>query len=539
MTHKPVSLSRRDFLKSAAVSLAAAALPRFRPDDPGVSDWPDLGYDRVPDRIVRLMEKVPRMRVDSDGYLILQNERDVPLGRTPLAQTQWNRENSSKRDRMDTGRPWAIVLHWYGDRENFDKTVAGYLRGFDSEREIYDYVTRTSAHFLVGWEKPLPGVEAKDDEIGILQTQLPDEDGIPFIASHLAPVNYKAYVEDRHYFVRALDSMALRQPWIGSVLQSFFSGRRFDPNAEALAIEICGYDFENPVHWPGDQQIANVVGLVWALMKRYQVRASDILGHNEIQLSKPDPGKKLTSLVRYLIGIKALLEQDEHMLELVFGQFRDLSTSQAVRRYFRYVRDYLVMVASQQRVYEWEALSHYWFFYPSIDSQTPALPWMNDLVVPVHNTVAFNRDLYLQPEHHEGIDISRDLPRHSPIKPGEELDVYLMGQGICLNVGESLGHCCGRSAIFRHLQPDGSQVLTLYGHLHNIGDLQAGERYPAGYRIGAAQAPQPYIDSYVHFSIAYGATWDTDLVRTPRLPLNAGTTWIQQRFLEPRSYLNI
>lgn len=539
MTHRPQTLSRRDFLKSAAASLAAVALPHYRTDDPGETGWPDLTLGRVPDRIVRLLEKAPSMRVDSDGYLVLQDERGVPVGRAPLRQTQWNKERSTKYDRMDTRRPWAIVLHWYGDRENFDRTEAGYLRGFDSEREIYDYVTRTSAHFLVGWERPLPDEKAKPDEIGVLQTQAPDQDGIPFIASHLAPVNYQARLENRHYFVRALDSMALRQPWVGSLLQSFFSGRRFDPNAETLAIEICGYDFENPIHWPSDQQIANVVALVWALMKRYHVRASDILGHNEIQLSKPDPGKKFTGLIRYLIGVKALLEKDEDMLDLVFGQFMDRSPAQAVRRYFQFVRDYLVMVATQRRVYEWEALSHYWFLYPALDPQSPALPWMNELVVPIRGTVALNHDLYLEPEHHEGIDLSRDVSRHSLTQVGQSIDVYSMGRGICLHTGEDLGHCCGKSAFFRHLQPDGSQILTVYGHLHELGDLRPGELYPAGYRIGAAQGPQSYIDSYVHFSIAYGATWDTDLLRSPRLPLNAGQTWIRDRFLEPRGYLKI
>jgi N-acetyl-anhydromuramyl-L-alanine amidase AmpD len=49
-----------------------------------------------------------------------------------------------------------------------------------------------------------------------------------------------------------------------------------DPNMRTIAIEITGYDFENPEHYPGEQQIANVVGVVWAVMKRYGIPAMNI-----------------------------------------------------------------------------------------------------------------------------------------------------------------------------------------------------------------------------------------------------------------------
>ncbi len=51
-----------------------------------------------------------------------------------------------------------IVLHWYGDDLGFDQTVEGYLRGFNVAAQADNYLTRTSAHFLIGRVSPIPGL---------------------------------------------------------------------------------------------------------------------------------------------------------------------------------------------------------------------------------------------------------------------------------------------------------------------------------------------------------------------------------------------
>jgi hypothetical protein len=92
--------------------------------------------------------------------------------------------------------PWGIVLHWYGDKENFDKTIKGYIRGFDSLRKVATYITRTSAHFLVGPERLEQATINQSTGISVLQTQMPDKDGTPFVASHLMYLDYLAHQEN-------------------------------------------------------------------------------------------------------------------------------------------------------------------------------------------------------------------------------------------------------------------------------------------------------------------------------------------------------
>jgi hypothetical protein len=40
-------------------------------------------------------------------------------------------------------------------------------------------------------------------DIGIVQTQLPDIDGVPLAASHLSGLDYEAHQQKQQYFVRA------------------------------------------------------------------------------------------------------------------------------------------------------------------------------------------------------------------------------------------------------------------------------------------------------------------------------------------------
>jgi hypothetical protein len=181
------------------------------------------------------------------------------------------------------------------------------LRGFDSLRNANNYTTRTSAHFLVGNAAPVPQAMAKEDVIGVLQTQAPDQDGTPFVASHLRPLNYKLHRERQQYFVKALDALEYADRDVHSILQDFFNGAKIDPGWRTIAIEITGFDFDDPEMTPDSQQMANVLGVIWAVMKRYKISALDILGHHEIELDKPDPGKLFMASIRYLLGVKRCL----------------------------------------------------------------------------------------------------------------------------------------------------------------------------------------------------------------------------------------
>jgi hypothetical protein len=531
-------ISRRSFLKLAGANLAAAALRL--PDDKKLwhaQAWPALVLEDLPPTVRGILEKVPRARLEEDGYMMLTGPGDQALGRIPQARTQWNVDRNKPGDRLYRNVPWGIVVHWYGDKENFDRSVKGYLRGFNSLRWADETLTNTSAHFLVGSDVPTNHSPRLDDKsISILQTQQPDTDGWPFLASHLQPLDHVGHRERRQYFVRALYQLRYNEPQLDTLLQDFFDGPRLDPNLCTIAIEVCGYDFENPQHYPPEQQIANLVSVVWSLMKRYNIEAVNILGHHEIQLGKADPGKKFIALVRYLIGVKALLEQDTQMNYLVFGQFLNLESGPegAVHRYFRFVRDYLILVGKQREVYEWEAAGNYWLTYGRLASNKISVA--RSFQTPFAELQFSNKHDFLHPENHEGVDL---LIRGAENRYNKTVTAQanLVADGVCLYTG-NIDRCNpGLSAIFSHYQPDGAQILTVYGNLSVLDSLQAGETYPEGTRVGLIESTRTRWNPSLHFAVAYGATWDTDLKAQAYIPINAGTNWILSRYLDPLDFL--
>lgn len=467
-----------------------------------------------------------------DGHLVLLRTDDHLAGYVPLAKTQWNREHNHRTHRLHTNVPWGIVVHWFGDKENFDKNISSYLRGFDSLRQVDDYITRTSAHFLVGENEPTVGIKSPDAPVSILQTQKPDLDGTPFVASHVSGLDYVAHQERRQYFVRALYQLGYEEPGVHSIVQDWFdAGRTIDPNMCTIAIELTGYDFDNPSRYPPKQQIANAISVIWAVMRRYGISANNIFGHNEIQLNKSDPGKKFMGLIRYLLGAKALLENDPLMNLLVFGNFlaENIDTEGAVAKYFKFVYDYLLMISRPITVYEWEALSGFWFLSDLLNNETSPSLIGNRFVTPLLGNYSSPGRLFMQPTNHEGIDL------YSPVsvKDSKGQPVTLVASGICLNTGENDGCCGGKYAIFHHRLSNGSQVLSFYGHLDAMYDLKVGQEYPIRIPIGEINKNQEHIDPFVHFALAYGGTWKTDLKNRPTIPLNAGASWVRDRYLNP------
>jgi hypothetical protein len=533
-------ISRRAFLKLAVANVAALALLNRQVTIArsawGLIELPRQELNNFSARVADILSKVPNTEINKEGYLVLLTPDRQPSGYMPLAQTQWNKENCSPFHRLYQNISWGIVLHWYGDKENFDRSINGYLRGFDSLRKVDDYITRTSAHFLVGPQAPRAGLDLAKDEIGIIQTQIPDKDGTPFVASHLRPINFKAVKENKQYFLRALYQLSYSNPKIHSVLQDLYNNPRADPNNRTIAIEVTGYNFENQM--PGDQQIANVLSVVWAVMKRYGISAANILGHNEIQLGKPDPGKKFTALIRYLVGVKALVENDEKMFQLVFGQFigADLDAREAVRKYLKFTRDYLLLVCNQRGVYEWESISNYWLTYDLFSDDSSTAQVANQFNWPINGKGQFTGYTYLAPPNHEGIDVS---PEKTALTPPffSEPAINLVANGKCLFVGEGGGHCRGKVAIFRHRQTDGAEIISIYRHLTQYGEIKVGKQYPKGYPIGSITGGKTHDDSFLHFALAYAATWDSDPKNSTTPPLNATGVWIRERFMHPYDYL--
>jgi hypothetical protein len=120
-------------------------------------------------------------------------------------------------------------------------------------------------------------------------------------------LDYEAHKNRKNYFVRAQYHLGYEEPGVGSILQTWLDGgQNIDPNMRTISIEMTGYDYENRVNFPSKQKIANTLSVVWALMRRYNITANNIFGHNEVQLNKPDPGKKFMAFMRLLIGAKTI-----------------------------------------------------------------------------------------------------------------------------------------------------------------------------------------------------------------------------------------
>lgn len=531
-------ISRRDFLKLIGVNLAGMALGTFPGDFSRDSFlWPTIKLRHLPENIQSILSCVPETYIAPNGYLHLQNQRSHTFGRVPLAETQWNLERNQAHDELFPDLPWGLVLHWYGDPDYFDRSVKGYLRGFNGVRKIDDYETQTSAHFLIGDGFPSRRITKDDALSGIIQTQAPSPSGVPYLASHLNNFIVRDFDGD-HYFVNTLYKLGLAEANINPVLKDIFEGPKIDPNFRTISVEIAGFDFDNSENCPSDQKIANTLSVVWAVMKRYGIRAGDVLGHHEIQLDNADPGKKFMAMMRYLVGIKALLEDDARMKYLVFGQFieNDCDLKNAVKRYFKFVRDYLVLVSLPIQVYEWEAWSKYWQVFDRISESWAFNANLSEACFPIQSANTNLGNLFLDPKNHEGIDIylADDANRMVNL-PGS---AHLVSQGVCMFIGENNGFHHGKMAAFRHREKDGAEVLTLYGHLQEIGNLRIGKTYPPGYQIGNVGQIGDGMHTFLHFSTAYGATWDLHLSRNPNVPLSADEKWIQRHFLHPEEFLN-
>jgi len=268
------------------------------------------------------------------------------------------------------------------------------------------------------------------------------------------------------------------------------------------------------------------------------VRATNLLGHLEIQLNKADPGKKFMALIRQLIGIKSLVEDDEQMKSLVFGQFSvpNGDPGLAVHKYFKFVRDYLTLTAVPRTVFEWEATCNYWLCQQLLAPSAGPTMLAGTSYPPLASNTLIPGRIFLDPENHEGVDLYQD-GYNSLVSTSAGQAVQLISPGTCLYAGEAGYACHGKTAIFQHILPTGSQVLSVYGHLGQLGDLNVGRTYPLAYRVGETPGNVPQGGRYMHFAMAYGVTWDLYLSSHATLPLNIGQKWIRERYISPLEYL--
>jgi hypothetical protein len=535
--------SRRDFLKVTGLFLGALAMP------PGLKspshslksahllyDWPRIRVDDLPDQVAEILWRTPNLAINAQGILGLMDPLDQVMVPVPLAPTQWNLDHSKHYERLAANFPWAIVLHWFGDPPGRNRTLKNYLNGFNSLRrdEEIDFEFTTSAHFLVG-EHDLMSAST-GDQVAIVQTQAPYSDGIPLVAAHLRGLSMEKYEENKQYFVKAFNHFSLHDPEAHSLLQDIYEGRWIHPNSRSLGIEVTGSHFDTRP--PGAQQAANVLGLLKAIMLRYKIPAENILGHHEIQMNKADPGKQFMAWMRFLVGVKALVDGDPEFRRLVFGRFLNSrgDALRAIRKYFHFVRDYHKMISKPIQVYEWEILSKYWGVMRTIDRDNNPLMQASLMFPPIAGEVAISGWQYLIPENHEGVDIHYNETVRQSLRT-MTTPVSLIAGGQCLYAGEIKRKHYGRQVIFRHIQQDGGEVMSVYSHLTGVNQLEVGKIYPIRYLVGSVENQRKLHNPYLHFAIAYGSTWSNDLAGKGEVPYGAGPSYIRARYLDPVHYL--
>ena len=525
------AISRRAFIKLLGANLALAALPGRLFAFDSAAAWPTLMLADLPERLLSILSRIPVTNLDERGRLLLFDRSGQNLGAVTEAQTQWSLSRILPADRLYPNVPWGIVVHWYGDLHGGSKSLQSYLDGFNSLKDVGEYETQTSAHFLVGGGETNTQRNYASENFGIVQTQLPDVDGTPFQAAHLLPIDYAAYHDQQQYFIQALYALQASEPAFQSLLIDLYTGQHYEPNQRTIGIELTGHAFDTMNHQPGDQQTANLVSVIAALMRRYHIPVKNLLGHQEIDLGKSDPGKKFLALVRLLLGIKALLEPDPVLKELVFGPFLRLAGSprEAVTRYFQSIRSYLCLVDVPRRVYEWEVDSQFWPFYDRLVGKPGLAACEASVYSPVTEQVEYSGERFLIPENHAADDVYRVAAQQK----ARETTVYLSGSGLCMHAGTLVGDHLGNTAIFRHRLPSGAEIMTVYGNLGQLNPLVPGRVYPQGAQLGILEYPWAYANNFLHFSVAYGAAWEKTLRERPNLTESDDRAWMLDRYLQP------
>ena len=527
-------IGRRNFLKLVGTSLLALPF-NFISSAYAKEEQPVITWDEIPATLKVIFQRITKMEINRDGYLGIWDKGLQEFQQAQIIQTQWNIERNNSFERLFPDKAWGIVLHWFGATFFGEDSLASYLRGFDGLRQVGDYQTRTSAHFLVGDSIPA----SLESHLGILQTQYPDVDGTPLVASHLSGLDYQAHENKDQYFVRAFYQLGYDDTSVKSILTELYDGPRLDPNYRTIAVEMTGANFDKFGNEPAEQEIANVVSLIYALMMRYKISALNILGHHEIELRKSDPGKKFMALIRFLMGLYALYLGDPEFFKLVFGEF--ISNNQdpwlGVMRYFKFIRDYQVAVDYPDQVYLWEAKVNYWNFYEKLAQKTlyhtKIIHPFEQFLIPIKQQVISKKETFLSPPDQEGVDLYLAV-NDDVYNPMRKIDVLLPADGECMCAGYKLGY--GYFAFFKHIQKNGAAIISIFSNLDTIKTLKNGFIYNVGYQIGKISAGSVMGEGYLHMAIAYGATWETVLQNRKNNPPGVTSEWIKRRYIDPVEY---
>jgi hypothetical protein len=269
-----------------------------------------------------------------------------------------------------TDQPIGLAWHWYGDQPQYASTW--YPSGTAREYVEVGLCGDCSVQFVVGDGIPLSGQEALDQKLAIVQSELPDENGKWVSSAHILNVDRSLYRNGTQYFANAyyllMGKYGFSNPDKATILQRLYQpGFNDRPNIQLVGMEIEGTCFEDPKNFPSPQKLANTLAVSLAVIKRNKISspAFNAYGHQELDFGKADPGKNLIMGMKILIGISALVSDDQELKKLVFGPFSlngKVTKEQAVANYFSFVTDYFSMSTGPKSFVD------YWLNYFQTDA---------------------------------------------------------------------------------------------------------------------------------------------------------------------------
>ena len=358
-------INRRDFIKLAGTGICAIALsPIINCRAFDTVSWPKINICDLPLRYQNILSLTQQLEFSSLGM----------LKNAPVIQTNFNKKfieiaKHSPCWRFVTDQPIGIAWHWFGDTSSFASTW--YPNGTAKEYIENGLCGDRSVQFVVGDGKLQNNQNLLNDKLSIAQAEIPDENGNWVSSAHIINVDRKLYENGIQYFANAYYSLCrdygFHDPSSTTILQRLYQpGFNNRPNIQLIGIEIQGHSFNTTNAFPSNQKIANALSISLALIKRHNISspAFNTYGHQELDFNKDDPGKNFIFEMKLLIGIYALISNDQELLHLVFNPFTingTISKRRAVTNYFNFIKDYF------KRTTEPTA-AEYWLNYFQFDT---------------------------------------------------------------------------------------------------------------------------------------------------------------------------
>lgn len=344
-------LSRRDALKlftgGALGALAAAYLPPGvdtvnASGEEGSQKEPHLKVENLPTWAKEIWDKKPRLEFGENG--ILQVER---IGKeVPSLPTFINRRNINhllkygSRQFMFDKPPVGIVLHTAANTADWNRKYArgGTAREFAHILGIEE--SGNSAAFVIGDAK----LDLNSDlnaPPAVIQTEVPYE-GVWAESAHALIPSWDTAGGARHNVhlqILGIMTDSFRMVKTGTEKGAFYNyrdaavlqhiayeARRVDneglTNRRTLGIEVLGTDFHRESGYPSPQKTANLLAVMVAIGKKYEISGLGIIGHYETDpAERGDPGVEFLYQMRILCGLAPLIMKDRVLMNAIYKPF--------------------------------------------------------------------------------------------------------------------------------------------------------------------------------------------------------------------------